>query len=266
MEFTHFPPSELLRPYIRHYYLFESGSDAGFGDTVYPSGDMEMIFNLGEGSWSANGRVNPPIELWGQITKPLPICSTGRHTMLGVKFFPHSAAYFLDEAIGDLNDRVTDLGDILGHPVKQLQARLLETTDVATRISLLESFLVGKLVRAERKSTRLDRVGHILKTMLKDPAEVKINAIANQHGITSRYLNKLIFQHTGLTPISFNKIRRFQLSLKLVARNDQPLTSIAYESGYFDQSHFIKEFKSFTGLTPSAYLKSISPVNQLLVQ
>src|ERR1041385_7900095 len=225
MEFTHFPPSELLRPYIRHYYLFESGSDTSFGDTVYPSGDMEMIFNLGEGSWAANGKVNPPIELWGQITKPLTISSAGRHTMLGVKFFPHSAAYFLDEAIGDLNDQVSDLGDILGSPVKQLHARLLETTDTAARISLLESFLIGKLVRAERKSTRLDKVGHILKTMSKDPAEVKINAIANEHGITSRYLNKLIYQHTGLTPISFNKIRRFQVSLKLIAINNQPLTS-----------------------------------------
>lgn len=266
MEFTHFPPSELLRPYIRHYYLFESSSDTGFGDTVYPSGDMEMIFNLGEGSWSANGMVNPQIELWGQITKPLPIYSAGRHTMLGVKFFPHSAAYFLDEAIGDLNDRVTDLWDILGNPVKQLHAQLQETDDVATRIALLESFLIKKLIKAERKSTRLDRVGHILKTMTKDPAEVKINAIASQHGITSRYLNKLIFQHTGLTPISINKIRRFQFSLKLIAKNNQPLTSIAYDCGYFDQSHFIKEFKSFTGLTPSAYLKSISPVNQLLLQ
>ncbi|HVU93605.1 MAG TPA: helix-turn-helix domain-containing protein [Puia sp.] len=99
-----------------------------------------------------------------------------------------------------------------------------------------------------------------------DAAETRINAIATRHGITSRYLNKLIYQHTGLTPISFNKIRRFQFSLRLIARKDQPLTSIAYESGYFDQSHFIKEFKSFTGLTPSAYLKNISPVNQLLRQ
>jgi AraC-like DNA-binding protein len=266
MEFTHFPPSELLRPYIRHYYLFQSAVDTPFADTVFPSGDMEMIVNLGEGSWSANNKQNPSIELWGQITKPLAIRSTGRHTMLGVKFFPHSAAYFLEEAIGNFNDQVTDLGLILGKPIQQLHEQLQDTTDTPTRIALLETFLVQKLQKTQKRAFRIDKVGHILKTMTRDPAEVKINAIAIQHGISSRYLNKLIYQHTGLTPVSFNKIRRFQFSLKLIAKHNQPLTAIAYESGYFDQSHFIKEFKSFTGLTPSAYLKNMSPVNQLLQQ
>lgn len=269
MEFTYFPPSEILKPYIRHYYLFHSAQAAAFEDTVFPSGDMEIIFNLGEGTWSTPGNTNPPIELWGQITKPLAIRSAGSHTMLGVKFFPHSAAYFLDDAIGQFNDQVSDLGSILGNPVKQLHHRLQATPRTADRIALLESFLVSRLTGGEKRSFRIDRVGHILKTMAihpADAAETRINAIATRHGITSRYLNKLLYQHTGLTPVSFNKIRRFQFSLRLIARNDQPLTSIAYESGYFDQSHFIKEFKSFTGLTPSAYLKNISPVNQLLQQ
>ena len=274
MEFTHFPPSEILKPYIRHYYLFRSTQATAFEDTVFPSGDMEIIFNLGDGNWTTAERPNPPIELWGQITKPLAIRSAGLHTMLGVKFFPHSAAYFLDEAIGLFNDQVADLGLILGNPVKQLYARLLAAPGTADRIALLESFLLSRLTRGEKsksgkRSFRIDKVGHILKTMTNIPADAagpRITAIATQHGITSRYLNKLIFQHTGLTPVSFNKIRRFQFSLRLIARNDQPLTSIAYESGYFDQSHFIKEFKSFTGLTPSAYLKNVSPVNQLLLQ
>jgi AraC-like DNA-binding protein len=269
MEFTYFPPSEILKPYIRHYYLFQSTSDTSFGDTVFPSGDPEMIFNLGEGTWSAEGKTNPLIELWGQITKPLAIHSTGRHTMLGIKFYPHSAAYFLKDTIGEFNDQVADLGELLGRPVKQLHAQLLATAETAKGIALLETFLLQRLMINEKRILRIDRVGHILKSMASDPTDpagVKINAIASRHGITSRYLNKLIYQHTGLTPISFNKIKRFQFSLKLIAKHDQPLTAIAYDCGYFDQSHFIKEFKTFTGLTPSAYLKSISPVNQLLLQ
>src|ERR1700761_7798242 len=134
MEFTHFPPSEVLKPYIRHYYLFESTSDAGFGDTVFPSGDMEMIFNLGEGNWWAGDLLNPPVELWGQITKPLTIRSAGRHTMLGVKFFPHSAAYFFDEAVGEFNDRVVDAGDVLGRPLTLLYEQLWNAADTAQRI------------------------------------------------------------------------------------------------------------------------------------
>jgi AraC-like DNA-binding protein len=71
-------------------------------------------------------------------------------------------------------------------------------------------------------------------------------------------------QYTGLPPKLFCKINRFQHSLNLVNANGQNLTNIAYESGYFDQSHFIREFKSFTGITPNSFAAQASPINQVL--
>lgn len=249
MEFQHFSPSDILKPYIRHYYMFESDSDSEFEDIVFPSGDMEMIFNLGEGIWESSVDNeflrNPGIELWGQIAKPLTIRSKGKHTMLGIRFFTHSAAYFLNDEIGVFNDQVSDLFDIIGNPTKMLHSQLLETTNLKKRIELIEIFLLKRLTGNEKKSFKIDKVALI-------------------YGITPRYLHKLIYQHTGLSPTSVNKINRFQFSLKLLAKNELPFTSIAYDCGYFDQSHFIRDFKSFTGVTPSVYLQNISPVNQLL--
>jgi AraC-like DNA-binding protein len=270
MEFKYFSPSDILKPYIKHYYIFESDSDAGFEDTVFPSGDMEVIFNLGEGIWESSVEnkffKTPQIELWGQITKPLAIRSKGRHTMLGIKFFTHSLAYFFNDEIGLFNDHISDLYDIIGSPAKVLHAQLLETKDQHKRIELIETFLLKRLIGNQKKSFRIDKVANILTSIKKNPAENNLGNIASRHGITPRYLHKLIYQHTGLSPTSFNKINRFQFSLKLIAKNDQPFTSIAYDCGYFDQSHFIRDFKSFTGVTPSAYLENISPVNQLLFQ
>jgi hypothetical protein len=54
MEFSHFPPSNSLKPFVKHYFVFESGSDIEFEDTVFPSGDMEVIFNLGDGVWESS--------------------------------------------------------------------------------------------------------------------------------------------------------------------------------------------------------------------
>jgi len=88
--------------------------------------------------------------------------------------------------------------------------------------------------------------------------------IARMHNITPRYLQKLFYSHTGLSPKSYNKINRFQLSLQLIAKNNQPFTSIAYDCGYFDQSHFIRDFKSFTGVTPSYYLVNEFPISEIL--
>jgi AraC-like DNA-binding protein len=270
MEFTHFAPSDILKPYVKCYYIFESDADIEFEDTVFPSGNMEVIFNLGAGSWESSVDSQflktPSVELWGQITKPLAIRSRGKHTMLGIRFLPHAAACFFNDEPGVFNDQVADFSAIIGNPVKILHAQLLETTATNSRIALIESFLVKRLALNEKKVSKLDKVATILTSIKKDPEESNISAIASTYGITARYLHKLIYQHTGLSPKSFNKINRFQLSLKLIAKNDQPLTAIAYDCGYFDQSHFIRDFKSFTGVTPSAYLENNFPVNQVSLQ
>jgi AraC-like DNA-binding protein len=270
MEFKHFSPSDILKPYVRHYYIFESDSDTEFEDTVFPSGDMEVIFNLGNGTWESSVDdqfiITPKIELWGQVTKPLAIRSKGKHTMLGIKFFTHSASYFLNDEISVFNDQILDLGYLLGNPVKNLHAQLQETNDISKRIEFIEAFLLKRLTDNQKRSYKLDKVANILTSIKKSPSENSLRNIASTYGITPRYLHKLIYQHTGLSPTSFTKINRFLFSLKLIAKNDQPFTAIAYDCGYFDQSHFIRDFKSFTGVTPSAYLDNISPVNQLLLQ
>ena len=103
MKFLQFAPSAILKPYVKHSYLFQSYLESAFEDTVFPSGDMEVIFNLGEGMWEILGEnkfcETPPVELWGQITRPLAIRSAGKQTMLGIRFFAHSPAFFFDEAL-----------------------------------------------------------------------------------------------------------------------------------------------------------------------
>jgi AraC-like DNA-binding protein len=84
--------------------------------------------------------------------------------------------------------------------------------------------------------------------------------MASRYGITARYMQQLFVHYTGLTPKIYSQINRFQKSLQLVTEGDASLTSIAYECGYADQSHFIREFKTFTGYTPSRYSIENSPV------
>jgi AraC-like DNA-binding protein len=230
---------------------------------------MEMIFNLGQGVWeSAVGDKfykTPQIELWGQITKPLAIRSKGKHAMFGIRFLTHSAAYFFNDEIGVFNDRVSDLSDVIGKSITTLHSQLLETKETSRRIDIVEHFLLNRLALSEKRAFRIGKVADILNCIKRNSSVSNINAVAFAHGITPRYLHKLIFQNTGLSPKSFDKINRFQLSLRLMAKN-KPLTAVAYDCGYFDQSHFIRDFKSFTSVTPSAYLENNFPVNQLFLQ
>ena len=270
MKYQEVIPGERLKSYIKCYYIYESDAGVEFEDTVFPSGLMEMIFNLGEGTWETlvnnKFQTTPKIELWGQIVKPLAIRSKGKNIMFGIKFFPHTAAYFLKDEITVFNNQVSDLSDVFDSSVKDLHARLLETAGLNNKIELVESFFTQRLPVNENASNRITEVGHIITNMKKKYADENVGEMATKYGISPRYLHKLVSQYTGLSPKFLNKINRFQQSLKLITDNKSSLTSIAYDCGYFDQSHFIKDFKSFTGLTPSAYLENKFPANQFFLQ
>lgn len=244
--------------------MYESDTSAAFEDTVFPSGHMEIIFNLGTGKWQTaagdNFITTPPVELWGQITRPLPIKSIGKNIMLGIRFFPHAATYFLNDKVDFFNNRVIDYRDVSDKAVNTLYAQLLETATWHKRIELVEHFLLQRLSVSETRLGKVALINDVIKEIQQQDFFDNIENVASRYGITSRYLQKLFLQYTGLTPKLYSKIHRFQNSLKLVSKKDTSLTSIAYDCGYFDQSHFIREFKSFTGVTPSGYLFESSPI------
>ncbi len=264
MKYNEIIPGNRLRQYVKCYYIYESETNVAFEDTVFPSGCVEIIFNLGTGKWqtAAGGGfvTTPSIELWGQIIRPLPVKSIGKNAMLGIRFFPHAAAYFLNDDVELFNNQVVDFSSISGNAVNVLYSKLLETFTWSKRIELVEGFLLERLSLSESKLRKVAMVSDVMKEIQQDDFFDNIENVASRYGITSRYLQKLFLQYSGLTPKLYSKINRFQNSLRLVNKKDASLTSIAYDCGYFDQSHFIREFKSFTGFTPSGYLFESSPI------
>ena len=256
MTYTEIPPGNNLEQYVKCYYLYESDADASFEDKAFATGCIEVMFNLGTGTWQTEVNNNfittPAIELWGQIIQPLTFKSLGKNTMFGIRFFPHTASCFLQENMEQFNNRVSSFSDVMNSSVQQLHMKLLEANSLNKRVEIVEGFLFQRL-QAAKKPGRIQLIGNIINELKQEDFFDNIENIASRYGITSRYLQKLFLQHTGLTPKLFSKINRFQNSLLLVAKQNEPLTSIAYECGYFDQSHFIREFKSFTGTTPSGY-------------
>jgi AraC-like DNA-binding protein len=257
MKYEEFIPGEALKQYVKCYYIYESDTDIVFQDKAFATGCLEIMFNLGTGRWQilegSDFKTIPFVELWGQIIQPLTFQSLGKNTMLGVRFYPHTASIFLNTDISLFNNQVTDFADVLGNPLKALHSRLLDATLLKQRIELIEEFLLKRLFLFEKKLDRITLIRSVMNELRQEDFFDNINNVASRYGITSRYLQRLFSQHTGLTPKLYSKINRFQNSLQLVAKRNASLTAIAYECGYFDQSHFIREFKSFTGILPSAY-------------
>ena len=255
MAYKEFIPGEALRQYVKCYYVYESDTSEVFEDKAFATGSIEVMFNLGNGIWqTARGDefvTTPPIELWGQIIRPLAFRSLGKNIMFGIRFYPHTASLFLKDDVTLFNDHVTDFTVVAGKSVRTLYVRLQETALLNEQIELVEEFLLKRLSVSGKKLNWLPVMNSLITELKQDVLIDNIENIASRYGLTSRYLQKLFLQYTGLTPKLYHKINRFQKSLVLVSKRNLSLTSIAHECGYFDQSHFIRDFKSFTGLLPS---------------
>src|SRR5436190_281613 len=113
------------------------------------------MFNLGTGRWQTSTgnefKATPAIELWGQIIQPLKFKSMGKNSMLGIRFYPHTAAIFLNTDVSLFNNQVSDLSDVTGKSIRELHSKLLDTLSVNKQIEFIEEFLLTKLTLFEKK-------------------------------------------------------------------------------------------------------------------
>ncbi|HEY4328070.1 MAG TPA: helix-turn-helix transcriptional regulator [Mucilaginibacter sp.] len=262
MRYKEFIPDSILKHYVQCYFTCETDTAIITEDRVFATGFIEIMFNLGtDGPQKiVNGDLvnEPRIQLWGQTIQPFNFASFGKHSMFGIRFFTHTAACFFNEPIEEFNDQVIDFYDVAGKEAGQLHSKLLEADSSNRKIELVEKFLLARLSRFERKFKKLSMVNDIMRELNEDDFFENINSVAARYGISSRYLQKIFLSYSGLSPNLFSKIVRFQKSLQIVAKKDYPLTAIAYKCGYYDQSHFIKDFKYFTGFTPSLFFSESS--------
>jgi len=257
MIYKEFHPGNILKDYVQCYFICETATAVLSEDKIYATGFVEIMFNLGSSCMQTivnDDLVNEPyIQLWGQTMQPISRISFGRHAMFGIRFFAATASCFLKDSIDQFNDRLLDLKDVAGNQFDTLHAQLFEAGSVKARIELTDQFLIQQLLCFEKRWTKVQLVNTIMQELQQQDFFDNIENVATRYGISSRYLQKLFVQYSGLTPNLFGKINRFQKSLYLVAKKELSLTAIAHQCGYFDQSHFIKDFRAFTGVPPSAF-------------
>lgn len=224
-------------------------------DKAFATGCIEVMFTLNGAPWQTKVQgeftKNSNIELWGQILQPLTFRIWGQSEIFGIRFSPASAAFLLKEEINQFNDRVLDLTSVLGNSIKELHSKLQDAKSTTERICLADTYLTKKFTVHTKTLNRIDLVQQVMDELTHKDFFDNISNVASRYGISSRHLQKIFLHYTGLTPKLYSQINRFQNSLILLGKGNQPRTGIAYESGYFDQSHFIREFKSFTGFVPS---------------
>lgn len=258
MFYREYPPPPSLAPYIKCFWVLESGSDyqAGPAEQVLPDGCMEMVFHYGEEFHQYQiGQLHrqPRSLLYGQITRFIELIPAMQVAMIAVRFHPWGLYPFLGLSPQEFTNECIDLHDLFGQDSRDLEDQILNANSQTQRLRHLQHFLQQQLSRYQQIDPLIGQIGN---TLIQQGGKLEINEILQTFTISPRHFQRKFLRVTGLQSKMLSRIIRFQHSLQLAeAPSINNLTELAYQSGYFDQAHFIRDFKAFTGYTPKVYFK-----------
>jgi AraC-like DNA-binding protein len=156
-----------------------------------------------------------------------------------------------------LANAVIELDDLLGAEVRRLAERLYELPGWAERFDLLDAVLAKRLAEARPASPAVEWAWGRLRTT---HGAVAVEALAEEIGWSRRHLGVRFREQVGLPPKLLGRILRFDRVVALLGRSEpERWAEIAYDCGYYDQSHFNRDFRQFAGATPTDFLASRLP-------
>lgn len=223
-------------------------------ERILPSGALAIVINLASERFHACESSDEHLDLpsavvAGARTRPFIIDTSSVLSTVGVHFKPGGARAFLGAA-SDLEERLVPLEAIWGAAARRLRERLLETSSNVARVRLVEDALL------EAARGRTERPSALAASLaaFEDPAVRSVAEVGLRTGLSPKRLINLFRDEVGLGPKSYWRVRRFRCALGLLDAGRVNGAGLAAEAGYFDQPHFIREFRALAGSTPREYL------------
>jgi AraC-like DNA-binding protein len=263
LSLTHVPRPPLSQ-FVHLLWLYEGYTQPHAKERVLPTGEMQMVINLGEDKSCIYDRADTGrcqtfngSLLSGAHSEYLVIGTAMQASVIGVAFKAGGAFPFLRLPAGELRDTTVSLDTLWGAAAIDLRDRLLEAPTHRDRFEILERALLAEL---NRGFDRHAAVGFALRRFMTEPQVSTVAGVTDQIGLSPKRFIQVFRDETGFTPKVFCRIRRFQQALGLMdARKSVEWANVALDCGYFDQAHFIHDFRAFSGINPTAYLARRTP-------
>lgn len=253
MNVQRFHPSTILAPFIREYIIIES--DLGTDSNILPDTSMVMAFRY-------KGNVQ---RMEGGLTEALPAAVisglrrshrlmrySGETSNLLVVFKEGGLSAFSATPAHELFDLTISADNLFSiNTLDEILQRLAVATTDKTRIDIMDAFLLQHLT-ANKQDLLVDKAIQLIQ---QHNGLVKIKDLAVSLHISQDPFEKRFRAQVGSTPKQYASIIRLRKLIDAFPTYSS-LTEAAYEAGYFDQSHFIKDFRLFTGQAPKDFFKS----------
>jgi AraC-like DNA-binding protein len=258
-------PSPPLSNYIALFWYYEGYETIHKKERLLPDGSMELVVNLNEDETRMYDPEDPSrcIRAGGSVMvgprdEHFIIDTEEQMRVAGIHFHPGGAYPFLGMPASEMYGQDVPLQDFWGASGRSLRERLLEAPTPERKFDVMEKQMWHHLRKELR---RHPATAYALREIAKGPGVDRIARLTEQVGLSSRRFIEVFRQEVGLTPKVFCRVRRFQRVLRTIAADARSVdwTQIALSCGYFDQAHFIHDFKAFSGLNPTTYLALRTP-------
>jgi AraC-like DNA-binding protein len=255
-------PTPPLANFVERLWLL-SDAPAHSKERIAPSGTIDLQINLHQNELRIYDPAKPErcrrfsgAVVCGTHIGPYVIDPRELVCVIGVHFRPGGAFPFLGTPASELADAHVDLEALWGTSAMELRERLCVAKTPAERFDLFEEALMAHLFRPLERHYA---VRFALDTFGRADSGLAIRDVARDAGLSQRRFIQLFAREVGMSPKLFCRVRRFRQALETVRQTTVPnWAQVAVDCGYYDQSHLIHDFRFFSNLSPTEYVRQRS--------
>jgi AraC-like DNA-binding protein len=237
-------------------------------EPLVPGGRIEMIFNMGSpidfmvAKDDTREQTIKEAHLMGQRGHICYARASGNINLIGIRFKPGGISAFTYLPAAILANELIDAEDVLGKDAKQWKGRLLDKQNEKEQVMLLDQLLTQLAKETGKEwSSCVNAVD-----IIRQSASISVNVLCDENESYYKKLERDFLKYIGYTPKHYHRIVRFNRALRQMALDDDSLTVLSYDNAYYDQSHFIRDFRQFTGTTPKKFKKERHVMADFLTQ
>jgi methylphosphotriester-DNA--protein-cysteine methyltransferase len=256
-----YTPARPLSEFIALFWYYEGLTQPHAKERVLPDNSMQLVINLVDDELVMYDRddhatsIRHPGALFsGPRSGYLVIDTSAQSSLLGIHFRPGGIFPFVRMPACELYEQNLPVEDLWGRSARSFRARVLEPHTPEGKFRALERCMVELLVRRpERHPAALFAMNRLAGYQTAG----RIGGLAEEIGISRRRLGQIFESEIGLTPKQFARVTRFQRALQEISgAREVHWTDVALACGYYDQPHFIHDFREFSGITPEEYVSN----------
>ncbi len=266
MKYKKYKVEKHLAPFIECYYHWEGYAKELTMVETPPTAYCSLVVNYERPYYISNHKYSktevPQAFISGQSIRNYTLHLEGKIGMVGMVLKPATLYHFLGIPMYEFTEERVALDLVLPQKAAQIISKIKSANLPKEKILVLKN-LANELY--ENRNFGTEQIRYAANTILDQKGDININSLMDKLYMSRRKFERKFLEEVGVSPKSYAKIRRFGYTCSLMAgKRKVNLTQTLYRGGYYDQSHFIKDFKYFSGRTPKFYVENNQELANLI--